>query len=104
MDKTVFFFKHNERLFYLKYNGESKSIENLKEINHKALDIKECDFEYIIPTKSSNFVIFFYKLGNSNTIIIWDIENDCEYSSFSSRPDDKFIDYFTGKDSKLGYL
>ena len=97
-------FKHFERLFYIKYDGKYQSLTQMKEIKHKALDIKECDMEYIIPTTLSNFITFFYKLGNSNTVIVWDVDNDCEHSNFSSRAEDKFTDYFTGKDSKYGYL
>ena len=74
-------------------------------IGHEAIDTKHCKLTRIIQTKCNNIILLFYQLeGNAITVICWDIDEDREYSSFSSRPDDIFKDYFTDKTSKLGLL
>ena len=52
----------------------------------------------------SQYVNFFYKLGESITIVVWDLEEDIEYSHFSSREGDIFMDYITGNKSELGIV
>ena len=52
----------------------------------------------------SQYVNFFYKLGESITIVVWDLEEDIEYSHFSSREGDTFMDYITGNKSELGIV
>lgn len=94
--------KKQETIYHITYDGKTKKLVHGREIKHKAIDNKECDFDFIIPTKLSQFVLFFYKLGECFTIVVWDLEKDVENSNFSSRSKDVFIDYITGKKSKLG--
>lgn len=38
------------------------------------------------------------------TCIVWDLDSDIEHSNFLGRKKDKFVDYVTGKNSKLGFV
>ena len=73
-------------------------------IGHDAIDTKRCKLIYIIPTKVEHFILLVYQFeNNTTTIICWNIDEDHEHSNFSSQPGDLFIDYFTDRNSKLGF-
>lgn len=97
--------KLKEIIYQITYDGTKWSLTGGREIRHKALDLPgECDLEHIVPTRMSQYVNFFYKLGESITIVVWDLEEDIEYSHFSSREGDIFMDYITGNKSELGIV
>ena len=97
--------KTDEILYHITYDGVKKKLTSGKVLKHKALDIPgECDLEYIVPTRTSQYVNLFYKLGESMTIVVWDLEKNYEHTNFSSRQDDTFKDFFTGTNSKLGIV
>ena len=97
--------KTDEILYHITYDGEKKKLVSGKVLKHKALDIQdECDLEYIVPTRMSQYVNLFYKLGESITIVVWDLEENYEHSNFSSRQDDEFKDFLTGANSVLGIV
>ena len=98
-----FIIKVKEIIYQICYNGAKRSLTSGKAIRHKALDLPgECKLEYIVPTRMSQYVNILYKLGESLTIVVWDLKKDIEHSNFSSREGDVFMDYITGKKSKLG--
>lgn len=94
--------KHGESIILMKYSDED--IVYAKEIYHRVLDIPgECELIHMVLPLCSQYIILFYLLNGAMTIIIWDIEKNIEHSSFFGRKEDKFLDYVTGRDSKLGY-
>ena len=97
-------FKKDESIFRITYDGDEKIIISGKELTHKALDIKGWDLSHIILSKLSQFILLFYQFANNETIIVWDWEKEMEDCNFTSRKEDEFKDYITGKNSKLGML
>jgi hypothetical protein len=87
----------------LKYDDRKIVSSNI--IKHKAVDIEfQCDLYYIMVPKNPRYLIFFYDLSGAITVIVWDLEVDIEHANFLSKKEDNFIDYITGKNSKLGFV
>ena len=92
-------------LYHMTYDGSKNRLTSGKVLKHKALNIPdECDLKYIVPTSTSQYVNLFYSFGTSMCIVVWDLYNDNEYSSFTSRQDDHFVDFFMGQNTKLGFV
>ena len=90
-------FKIKQIIYTLNVDYTNKRIIDMKEINHRAVDMKEWSLEYITPTKINHVFLLFYRLGNSDTIVVYDFKEDREICSFSSREDEFYTDYVIGK-------
>jgi hypothetical protein len=93
--------KHKERILSIGYDPAKQTLKKFKAINHIILDE---NFSNLIPSKDPRYFLLSYNLGNTKTIIIWDIKTNMEHSHFSSRDGDVFYDYMTGKRSKMGFV
>jgi hypothetical protein len=95
--------KKDEILKILRYNDQK--VVSSKIIKHKAVDIEDqCDLYQIMNPKHPRYLILFYMLSDAMTVIVWDLETDIEHANFLSRKEDVFMDYITGKNSKLGFV
>ena len=63
-------------------------------------------FKNCFPTQDENYFIFQYesKRNEGMVFVSWDIKKDWEEAHFISRPDDTFVGYINGINSKRGYL
>jgi len=95
-------YKSESNIFYIEYSGSD--LKNCKVLEHKAFYIKNvCEMVHMQVPNSKAKVIFFYKMKDCITIIIWDIKHKREHRHFLSRKEDSFTEYVTCKSSDLGF-
>ena len=97
------FVNKDDIIMNIKFDNVKNSFSSVKELSHKAINIKGWSLERIVAPRAPNYLLLFYRIEKSMTIVAWDLENDIEHSNFLSKGLATFTDYIIGKSSKLGF-